>query len=86
MLDSIRVVYDRQREVVRGNASAEAAFQRGLERLTAIFTDCLAENVTDRLRAHQWRRAARAAVLLGRESPRRLADLAGRALRSPRGR
>src|SRR5215210_4917827 len=45
MLRSIRVVYQRQREVVRGDAALEAAFQRGLEQLTAIFTDCLAENV-----------------------------------------
>jgi glycosyltransferase involved in cell wall biosynthesis len=81
MLHSIRVVYDRQRELVRGDPAAEAAFERGLGRLTAIFTDCLVENVEDRLRAHEWRRAARSAVLLARESPRRLAGLAGRALR-----
>jgi glycosyltransferase involved in cell wall biosynthesis len=81
MLRSIRVVYDRQREVVRGDPAAEAAFERGLERLTAIFTDCLVENVEDRLRAGEWRRAARSAVLLARESPRRLAGLARRALR-----
>jgi hypothetical protein len=80
MLHSIRVVYDRQRDVVRGNPALEAAFQRGLERLTAIFTDCLVENVEDRVRARQWKRAARAAALLVRENPRRLADLAGRKL------
>ena len=82
MLRSIRVVYDRQREVVRGDPAWEAAFHRGLASLTAIFTDCLVENVEDRLRAGEWRRAARSAVLLARESPRRLARLARRALRS----
>jgi glycosyltransferase involved in cell wall biosynthesis len=82
MLHSIRVVYDRQREVVRGDPDLEAAFQRGLRRLTAIFTDCLVENVEDRMRARQWRRAARSAVLLARENPRRLASLAARRLRS----
>jgi glycosyltransferase involved in cell wall biosynthesis len=82
MLHSIRVVYDRQRDVVRGDPALQAAFQRGLDRLTAIFTDCLLENVEDRLRAHQWRRAARSAVLLARESPRQLARLARRQFRS----
>jgi hypothetical protein len=81
MLHSIRVVYDRQREVVRGDPALEAAFQRGLDNLTDIFTDCLVENVQDRVRARQWRRAARSAALLARESPRRLAGLAGRAIR-----
>jgi glycosyltransferase involved in cell wall biosynthesis len=83
MLNSIRVVYDRQREVVRGDRVLEAAFERGLEQLTSIFQDCLVENVEDRLRTHQWRRAARAAALLARESPRRLAGLAGTVLRKP---
>jgi glycosyltransferase involved in cell wall biosynthesis len=82
MLRSIRVVYDRQRAVVRGDPAAEAAFQRGLDRLTAIFRDCLVENVEDRLRAHEWRRATRSALLLARESPRRLAGLAERVWRS----
>jgi hypothetical protein len=82
MLHSIRVVYDRQREVVRGNPVLEAAFRRGLGQLTAIFTDCLVENVEDRMRARQWRRAARSAVLLARENPRQLASLAARRLRS----
>ena len=81
MLHSIGVVYDRQREIVRGDPALESAFQRGLERLTAIFTDCLVENVEDRLRAHQWKRAARSATLLARRSPRLLAGLAGRRLR-----
>lgn len=79
MLNSIRVVYDRQRDVVRGDPVLEAAFDRGLEQLTAIFTDCLLENVEDRLRAKQWRHAARAAALLARESPRRLPRLVRRA-------
>jgi glycosyltransferase involved in cell wall biosynthesis len=82
MLRSIRVVYDRQREVVRGDPALEAAFRRGLNQLTAIFTECLVENVEDRLRAHQWGRAARSAALLARESPRHLARLARRQLRS----
>jgi glycosyltransferase involved in cell wall biosynthesis len=82
MLHSIRVVYDRQRDVAQGDPALEAAFQQGLDRLTAIFTDCLIENVEDRLRARQWRRAARSAVLLARESPRKLARLAARGLRS----
>src|SRR4051794_14294000 len=81
MLHSIRVVYGRQRDVVRGNPALEAAFERGLAQLTAIFTDCLVENVEDRLRARQWKRAARAAALLARENPRRLAGLARRSLR-----
>jgi glycosyltransferase involved in cell wall biosynthesis len=81
MLNSIRVVYDRQRDVVRGDPALEAAFQRGLKQLTGIFTDCLVENVEDRLKARQWRRAARAAMLLARESPQRLPRLAKRALR-----
>jgi glycosyltransferase involved in cell wall biosynthesis len=84
MLHSVRVVYDRQREVVRGDPALEAAFHRGLNQLTAIFTDCLIENVEDRMRAGQWRRAARSAALLARENPRRLADLAARRLRSAR--
>jgi glycosyltransferase involved in cell wall biosynthesis len=86
MLRSIRAVYDRQREVVRGDPSLEAAFERGLARLTDIFTDCLVENVEDRLRAREWRRAARSAVLLARRSPRRLAKLARRAVQSAAGR
>src|SRR4051812_38187827 len=82
MLHSIRVVYDRQRDVVRGDPALEAAFRRGLHQLTTIFTDCLVENVQDRLRARQWRRAARSAALLARESPRQLARLARRQLRN----
>jgi glycosyltransferase involved in cell wall biosynthesis len=72
MLRSVRVVYARQWPLVQGDPEGEAAFQRGLARLTAIFIDCLAENLRDRARAAQWRRASRSALLLGRESPRRL--------------
>jgi cellulose synthase/poly-beta-1,6-N-acetylglucosamine synthase-like glycosyltransferase len=83
MLHSIRAVYDRQRPVVLGDASAEAAFDRGLARLTAIFADCLAENFADRVRARAWRRALRAALLLARErGPRAVVD-AARAVRRP---
>ena len=72
MLRSVRVVYERQWEFVAGDPAVEAAFHRGLARLTDIFTDCLAENLRDRCRAGQWARAGRAARLLARESPRRL--------------
>jgi glycosyltransferase involved in cell wall biosynthesis len=72
MLRSMRAVYARQWPFVRGDSAAEAAFQRGLARLTAIFTDCLAENLRDRARAAEWRRASRSALLLARESPGRL--------------
>jgi glycosyltransferase involved in cell wall biosynthesis len=72
MLRSMRTVYARQWPFVRGDPEAEAAFERGLARLTAIFTDCLAENLRDRARAAQWRRAARSALLLARERPRQL--------------
>jgi hypothetical protein len=72
MLRSIRVVYERQWPVVQGEAAAEAAFHRGLAQLTEIFRDCLVENVEDRMRAGKWRPALRSALLLARESPRRL--------------
>jgi GT2 family glycosyltransferase len=72
MLNSIRVVYERQRPVVRGDAEAEAAYRAGLSRLTEIFTDCLVENIEDRIRSGQYRRALRSAALLARERPRRL--------------
>jgi hypothetical protein len=81
MLRSMRAVYARQRPVVRGDPHAEAAYERGRARLTEIFRDCLAENVRDRARAREWRRALRAALLLARESPRRLAAEAARTLR-----
>ncbi len=82
MLRSIRAVYQRQWPVVSGNPSREAAFRDGLARLTAIFADCLVENVEDRVRAREWGRALRAAGVLARESPRRLAAATGRSLRA----
>jgi glycosyltransferase involved in cell wall biosynthesis len=82
MLHSIREVYDRQRPLVTGNAEAEAAFHRGLTQLTEIFTDCLVENLQDRMRAREWRRAIRTTALLARESPCRLPAAAGAVLRS----
>jgi len=78
MLDSIRVVYGRQREHVRGNPVAEAAYERGLAQLTKIFTDCLEENLRDRIRSRQWRRALRSAYCLARE---RVHGLTGRGTR-----
>lgn len=76
MLHSIRAVYARQWPIVRGDLQGEAAFHRGLGQLTDIFRECLVENIEDRLRSGSWRRATRAAVLLGRENPRRLMTLA----------
>jgi glycosyltransferase involved in cell wall biosynthesis len=84
MLHSIRVVYRRQWPIVHGDPDAEAAYERGLKRLTDIFTDCLVENVQDRVRARQWRRALRSAALLACESPRRLAAALPRAVRTVR--
>ncbi len=71
MLHSTRVVYSRQWPYVRGNAEAEAAFQRGLCRLTEIFLDCLVENVRDRLRLGDRERALNGARVLAGESPGR---------------
>jgi hypothetical protein len=82
MLRSIRIVYERQWPVVQGDATGEAAYHRGLSRLTDIFKDCLVENVEDRMRAGEWRRALRSARLLARESPRRLVTAAARGLRA----
>jgi hypothetical protein len=76
MLRSMRAVYERQRAVVKGDRDGEAAFTRGQARLTAIFVDCLVENLGDRLRARQWTPAARAARLLAWESPARFVALA----------
>ena len=72
MLRSVREVYRRQWPAVAGDPAAELAFHKGLAQLTAIFTDCLAENIEDRLRARQWRRAVRSAAVLARENPGRL--------------
>jgi glycosyltransferase involved in cell wall biosynthesis len=72
MLRSIRAVYAREWPHVAGDPEGEAAFQRGLQRLTDIFLDCVVENLCDRVRAGQWRSAAESAAVLARESPRRL--------------
>jgi cellulose synthase/poly-beta-1,6-N-acetylglucosamine synthase-like glycosyltransferase len=71
MLRSIRVVYERQWPLVRGDDAAEAAFHRGLMLLTDIFIDCLAENFVDRLRARDWRRMLRTGLLLVHEKTAR---------------
>jgi glycosyltransferase involved in cell wall biosynthesis len=81
MLQSIREVYRREWPYVTGLEPAERAFHRGLAQLTAIFADCLVENLEDRVRAGEWRRAARSAALLARESPRRLMSAMPRAVR-----
>jgi hypothetical protein len=81
MLRSIRVVYDRIRPSIEGDAAAEAAFERGLGRLTEIFRDCLVENVVDRLRANEWRRAWSSARMLLIESPPRLGTACRQLLR-----
>jgi hypothetical protein len=75
-------VYARQWPLVKGDPEGEEAFRRGMAMLTDIFTDCLVENVEDRVRAGEWRRALRSAAMLARESPRRLAKAAGRAVRT----
>lgn len=85
MLRSIRIVYERQWPVVQGDATAEAAFHRGLGQLTEIFRDCLVENLEDRLRAGKWRPALRSALLLARESPRRLVTATARGLSAAAG-
>lgn len=71
MLRSVRAVYARQRPLVRGDAARERAWRAGLARLEGIFRECLVENVADRWRAGEHRRAARTALLLAREDPRR---------------
>jgi hypothetical protein len=81
MLQSIREVYRREWPYVIGHELAERAFHRGLAQLTAIFADCLLENLEDRVRAREWRRAARSAAMLARESPRRLISAMPRAVR-----
>jgi glycosyltransferase involved in cell wall biosynthesis len=75
MLRSVRAVYARQWPLVQGDAEAEAAFHRGLARLTRIFLDCLVENVHDRLRAGNREGALRSARLLAGESPARWESL-----------
>ena len=82
MLRSIRMVYARQSPFVQGDPAGEAAFRRGLDRLEQIFRECLVENVEDRVRMREWRRAIRSAALLAREAPRRLPTALGRAARA----
>lgn len=83
MLRSIRTVYARQQPIVQGDAAGEAAYARGLARLTGIFQDCLVENLVDRVRANEWRRAVRSARLLLAESPERIGTAVSRLLRPP---
>lgn len=71
MLNSVRAVYARQWPIVEGTEEGEAAFHRGLQRLTEIFLDCLMENVEDRLRTGDRAGAIRSARLLAAESPAR---------------
>lgn len=75
MLESVRVVYERQRPWVAGDALAIAAFDRGLRCLTDIFLDCLVENVEDRLRRGDHDGALASARMLMREAPERWSRL-----------
>jgi GT2 family glycosyltransferase len=75
MLNSIRIVYERQRPIVAGDPVAMAAFDRGLRRLTDIFLDCVVENVQDRIRTGDLARALRSARLLVEQSPERWQQL-----------
>ncbi len=69
MLRSVRAVYARQWPLVCGDASLERSYHRGLQRLTTVFQDCLVENIADRVRTGQWRRALRSARVLAAERP-----------------
>jgi GT2 family glycosyltransferase len=84
MLRSTRAVYARQWPLVQGHPAGEAAYHRGLHKLTEIFRDCLAENVRDQLRTGNRRRALACAALLAQESPERLLTEVKRALSSSR--
>ena len=78
MLRSVRTVYARQWDSVKGDPSLEVAFHQGLTKLVEIFTSCLAENLHDRCQSREWRRAWRAARLLAGENPKRfLVELTG---------
>ena len=68
MLISILAVYARQWPLVDGSLEGEAAYHRGLDLLTAIFLDCVVENVEDRLRTGDRVGALRSARLLRAES------------------
>jgi GT2 family glycosyltransferase len=78
MLNSIRAVYARQWPVVQGDPRARPRSVAGSALLEGIFTDCLVENVRDRVRAREWRRALRSARMLARERPRALIAAVGR--------
>jgi GT2 family glycosyltransferase len=78
MLHSIRAVYARQWPLVVGDAASEAAYHRGLQRLTDIFLDCVVENIEDRLNSNDQARALRSAELLRVESPERWQTLLAR--------
>jgi GT2 family glycosyltransferase len=71
MLSSIREVYARQWPLVENDPEGEAAYHRGLDLLTAIFLDCVVENIEDRLRTGDRLRALSSARLLRVESPER---------------
>ncbi len=77
MLDSVRVVYERQRPLVAGHPPLQAAFDRGLAALIEIFRDCLVENVEHRLATGDRAGARRAADRLQAESPERWQALRG---------
>ncbi|HKO50312.1 MAG TPA: glycosyltransferase family A protein [Polyangiaceae bacterium] len=81
MLRSVRAVYARQWPLIQGDREAEAAYRKGLAELTRILTACLLENVRDRARAGQWRKALRSSALLTMEIARRTAADGVRALR-----
>jgi glycosyltransferase involved in cell wall biosynthesis len=78
MLHSIRAVYARQWSLVVGDAASEAAYHRGLQRLTDIFLDCVIENIEDRLNSNDLARALTSAELLRVESPERWQTLLAR--------
>jgi hypothetical protein len=80
MLHSIRTVYARQWPLVEGVPEAEAAYHRGLGQLTAIFLDCLVENIEDRLRTGDRMGAVRGVRLLKTESPDRWKALLDRSV------
>jgi GT2 family glycosyltransferase len=78
MLHSIRAVYARQWPLVKGDPTGETAYHRGLQLLTAIFLDCVVENIEDRLRSGDWTRSLRGARLLKAEDPDRWQAFLGR--------
>jgi glycosyltransferase involved in cell wall biosynthesis len=78
MLASVRAVYERQRPLVAGDATGQAAFDRGLAALVEIFRDCLVENVEHRLATGDRAGAQRAAGRLKAESPERWQALLAR--------